>query len=81
MSDFDVRRTADGFTCKLWRGQRTTKLGFDVADPEPDLVGFPIELKSPGSSDFVQLRNRIAYAYSGGAAGAVLKALAGSTHG
>ncbi|MFD2182353.1 phospholipase D-like domain-containing protein [Rhodoplanes azumiensis] len=71
MSDFDVRRTADGFTCKLWRGERMTLLGFDVADPEADLVGFSIEVKSPGSDEFIPLRNRIAFAYPGGAASAV----------
>jgi phosphatidylserine/phosphatidylglycerophosphate/cardiolipin synthase-like enzyme len=63
MSDFVNKKEKDGFTCKLWRGERMTLLGFDVADPEPDLVGFAIECKEPGQSDFKPLLNRIAFSY------------------
>ena len=52
MSDFSNSKTKDGFTCKLWRGERTILVGFDVAEPEPDLVGFSIECKLPGATDF-----------------------------
>ncbi|MGJ5208405.1 phospholipase D-like domain-containing protein [Bradyrhizobium sp. HKCCYLR20261] len=71
MSDFENRALKDGFACKLWRGERMTMIGFDVADPEPDLVGFSIEVKSPGARDFSPLRNRIAFSYPQGADAAV----------
>ncbi|BCJ92295.1 hypothetical protein IZ6_30300 [Terrihabitans soli] len=63
MGDFQNREEKQGFACKLWRGERMTLLGFDVDDPEDDFVGFSIECKSPGSSDFVPLFNRIAFEY------------------
>lgn len=47
MSEFENRTSTDGFTCKVWRGERMNLIGFDVAEPEPDLVGFSIEVKSP----------------------------------
>jgi hypothetical protein len=34
-----------------------------VDAPEPDLVGFSIEVKSPGSADFEPLRNRLDFSY------------------
>jgi len=71
MSDFAVTKTKDGFTTKLWRGERMTMLGFDVVDPEPDLVGFSIEVKHPGATEFIPLRNRIAFSYPQGAANEV----------
>ncbi|WP_316181911.1 phospholipase D-like domain-containing protein [Bradyrhizobium sp. SZCCHNRI1009] len=71
MSDFENRKSSNGFTSKLWRGERMTMIGFDVAEPEPDLVGFSIEVKSPGARDFSQLRNRIAFSYPAGAGAAV----------
>ena len=63
MSDFAVSKTKNGFTCKLWRGERMCLLGFDVAEPEPDFVGFAIESKAPGDTDFSPLLNRIAFSY------------------
>ncbi|XUM20725.1 hypothetical protein ACRAVF_25045 [Bradyrhizobium oligotrophicum S58] len=71
MSDFENRKSSNGFTSKLWRGERMTMIGFDVVEPEPDLVGFSIEVKSPGARDFSQLRNRIAFSYPAGAGAAV----------
>jgi phosphatidylserine/phosphatidylglycerophosphate/cardiolipin synthase-like enzyme len=71
MSDVESRDERSGFACKLWRGERMTLLGFDVANPEPDFVGFAIEVKSPGASDFSPLRNRIAFSYNNGAASEV----------
>lgn len=71
MSDFENRKDRDGFSCKLWRGERMTMIGFDVEEPEPDLAGFAIEVKAPGADDFVPLRNRIAFSYPEGAGHAV----------
>lgn len=63
MEDFFVKDSKDGFTMKLWRGEGMCLLGFDVAQPEADFVGFAIECKEPGSSTFRPLRNRIAFSY------------------
>jgi hypothetical protein len=72
MSEFENKISKDGFTCKLWRGERMNLIGFDVAPPaEPDLVGFSIEVKAPDAPDFAPLRNRIAFSYPQGAAIAV----------
>jgi phosphatidylserine/phosphatidylglycerophosphate/cardiolipin synthase-like enzyme len=71
MSDFANKDTKNGFTCKLWRGERMTMIGFDVAQPEPDLVGFSIEVKYPGAHNFAPLKNRIAFSYPQGAANEV----------
>jgi hypothetical protein len=38
-------------------------VGMDVDQPEPDLVGFAIEVKEPGASDFQPLLNRLAFSY------------------
>jgi hypothetical protein len=38
-------------------------LGFDVAEPEQDLVGFAVEYKEPGASNFQPLLNRLAFSY------------------
>jgi phosphatidylserine/phosphatidylglycerophosphate/cardiolipin synthase-like enzyme len=63
MDDFENAADKNGLRVKLWRGERMCLLGFDVEAPEPDLVGFAIECKSPGARGFVPLRNRIAFAY------------------
>lgn len=63
MADFYNTQTLDGFTMKLWRGERMCLIGFDVDNPPPDLVGFAIECRFPGSTDFKPLLNRIAFAY------------------
>lgn len=57
--------SCDGLTVKLWRGERMVLIGMDVDQPEPDFVGFSIEVKSPGSPNFVPLRNRLAFDYAG----------------
>ena len=49
---------------KLWRGERMCLIGMDVAAPEDDFVGFAIEVKSPGSPDYVPLRNRVNFDYA-----------------
>jgi len=63
MNDYTNSVTAGSLTLKLWRGERMCLLGMDVATPEDDFVGFSIEVKRPGSSSFLPLRNRLAFAY------------------
>jgi phosphatidylserine/phosphatidylglycerophosphate/cardiolipin synthase-like enzyme len=63
MSDFTNAKQSQGLSVKLWRGERMCLVGMDVDEPEPDLVGFSIEVKSPGSPDFMPLRNRVAFSY------------------
>ncbi len=55
--------SSNGLTVKLWRGERMVLLGMDIDDPEPDFVGFSIEVQSPGSPQFWTLRNRLAFEY------------------
>ena len=66
MTIFENRQTQDGLTLKLRRGERMCLLGMDVDAPEPDFVGFAIDVKSPGG-DYVPLRNRIAFDYAAAA--------------
>jgi phosphatidylserine/phosphatidylglycerophosphate/cardiolipin synthase-like enzyme len=63
MSAFQVRKSKDGFSVKLWLGERMCLLGFDVAEPEDDLVGFAIECKAPHAAKFEPLMNRLAFEY------------------
>src|SRR5579859_821287 len=63
MGEFTNSKTVDGFSVKLWRGERMALIGMDVEEPEDNLVGFSIEVQSPGSSGFVPLRNRLAFSY------------------
>jgi hypothetical protein len=63
MNDYTNKVTSKSLTLKLWRGERMCLLGMDVTDPEPDFVGFAIEVKSPGSPIFIPLRNRLAFSY------------------
>ena len=71
MSDFMNSGTSGSLAAKLWRGERMCLLGMDVKDPEPDFVGFSIEVKSPGKRTYSPLRNRIAFSYDKPAAAAV----------
>lgn len=71
MDEFTNEVEKDGFHCKLWRGERMSLVGFDVEEPEPDLVGFAIECKAPGERDFQPLLNRIAFSYDRPAGDAV----------
>jgi len=64
MNDFENQESKNGFSMKLWRGERMCLLGFDVEEPEADFVGFAIECKDPGASDFIPLMNRIAFSYN-----------------
>ena len=63
MDDFANAKQSKSLSVKLWRGERMCLVGMDVNGPEPDLVGFSIEVKSPGSPDFEPLRNRLAFSY------------------
>jgi phosphatidylserine/phosphatidylglycerophosphate/cardiolipin synthase-like enzyme len=63
MADFTNSKTIDGFSLKLWRGERMALIGMDVREPEGDFVGFAIEVQSPGSKGFQPLRNRLAFSY------------------
>jgi hypothetical protein len=65
LGDFTNNKTVDGFSVKLWRGERMALIGMDVDNPEPDLVGFSIEVQSPGSPQFQPLRNRLNFSYHG----------------
>jgi hypothetical protein len=64
MSDSENSNSKDGFSVKLWRGERMCLLGFDADDPEPDLVGFAIECRNPKDNGFNPLLNRIAFSYN-----------------
>lgn len=61
MSDFSVFNEVPGFRVKLWRGESACLLGFDVDEPENDFVGFSVEFREPGSTDFRNLRNRLSF--------------------
>ena len=71
MDSFENQSSKDGFSMKLWRGERMCLIGFDVTDPEPDFVGFAIESRSPGDTKFHPLLNRIAFSYATSTATAV----------
>lgn len=58
----------NGFRVRAWRGAHMALLGFDVDAPEPDFVGFTIEVKGPNDADFNPLNNRIAFSYPEGTA-------------
>src|SRR4051794_25373142 len=61
-------KTVNGFSLKLWRGERMVLLGMDVDKSEPDFVGFAIEVQRPGGNGFMTLRNRLAFSYGNAAA-------------
>ena len=63
MTGHFVTDTKNGFTVKIWRGERTFLLGFDVVDPEPDFVGFAIDWRYPGTTKISHMKNRMAFEY------------------
>src|SRR5215216_1313442 len=65
MSQFERRKRKGALTVVARRGERMCLLSFDVRDPPPDFLGFAVEVKSPGSTEWMALRNRIAFAYDG----------------
>lgn len=64
MQNVFVKKTIDGFSFKIWRGEYMFLLAFDVETPDDDFVGFAIAVKSPNSDKFYYLRNRIAFDYA-----------------
>jgi len=71
MDEFTNSDQKDGLSVKLWRGERMCLVGMDVTQPEADFVGFAVEVQSPGSPDFIPLRNRLNFSYAQPAAAAV----------
>jgi len=71
MTAFSNVAESAGLHVKLWRGERMCLIGLDVDEPEPDFVGFTIEVRSPGQSAFAPLRNRLNFNYNQPAAKAV----------
>ena len=63
MNGFTNTAKQDGLSVKLWRGERMALIGMDVDAPEDDLVGFSIEVRSPGNDTFIPLRNRLNFSY------------------
>jgi phosphatidylserine/phosphatidylglycerophosphate/cardiolipin synthase-like enzyme len=63
MDPFMNAQESNGLGVKLWRGERMCLVGMDVEQPEPDFVGFSIEVRSPGNSSFLPLRNRLNFSY------------------
>src|ERR1700739_253689 len=63
MSVFTNIAERPGLHVKLWRGERMCLIGMDVDQPEPDFVGFAVEVRSPGQSAFAPLRNRLNFSY------------------
>jgi phosphatidylserine/phosphatidylglycerophosphate/cardiolipin synthase-like enzyme len=76
MSDFSIEAVKDGLKLKLWRGERMCLIGMDVESPEADFVGFAIEVKRPGATEFMPLRNRLNFSYQQTAAGTAAAAAA-----
>jgi hypothetical protein len=63
MPSFENAAQSNSLSVKLWRGERMCLVGMDVAGPEDDFVGFSIEVKSPGSPEYIPLRNRLNFDY------------------
>jgi hypothetical protein len=64
MTTFMNSGEVSGLSVKLWRGERMCLIGMDVDQPDPDFVGFSIEVRSPGQATFEPLRNRLNFAYA-----------------
>ncbi len=54
---------SSGLTVKLWRGEGMCLIGMTVDAPEDDFVGFAIECRPPGATNFKALNNRLAFSY------------------
>lgn len=65
MSDYERKKSNDGLSVKLYRGEGVCLLAFDLDQNKAtdDFVGFSIEVKYPGSSKFGALRNRLHFDY------------------
>jgi phosphatidylserine/phosphatidylglycerophosphate/cardiolipin synthase-like enzyme len=64
VGDVSVFNEVGGFRVKLWRGESACLLGFDVDEPEDDFVGFAVEFRYPGATDFQNLSNRLSFGSS-----------------
>jgi hypothetical protein len=66
MSDYERKKSNDGLSVKLYRGEGVCLLAFDLEHDKAtdDFVGFSVEVKYPGSSKFGALRNRLHFDYS-----------------
>jgi hypothetical protein len=62
-SDFECKKTSDGLTLKLYRGEGAALLAFDLDKDKAtdDFVGFSVEVKYPGSNHWGALRNRLSF--------------------
>jgi hypothetical protein len=60
MSDFESKVSSGSLTFKVYRGEGLSLLAFDLdqAAATDDFVGFTIEVKYPGSTDWAALGNR-----------------------
>lgn len=59
--------TSGSLSVVLWRGERMCLIAMTIEPrPAPDFVGFAIEVKSPTSTGFTALRNRLAFSYPSG---------------
>ena len=58
---FERTESSGGLTFKLYRGEGTALLAFDLdaGSATDDFVGFTVEVKYPGSNRWGALRNRL----------------------
>lgn len=70
-SDFERRETANGITLKLYRGEGTALLSFDLDQSRAteDFVGFAVEFREPGENNWKRMGNRLHFDYDGPRAG------------
>lgn len=64
-SAYERKESSGGLTLKVFRGEGAGLLAFDLAraDATDDFVGFTVEVKYPGSSDWGVLHNRLHFEY------------------
>ena len=55
-TDFERKESAGGLTFKLYRGEGVALLAFDLEQTQAtdDFVGFAVEVKYPGSANWVR---------------------------
>ena len=65
MANYERKKTVDGLTFRLYRGEGAALLAFDLerAKATDDFVGFSVEVKDPGSNNWGALRNRLHFDY------------------
>jgi len=64
---FENTEEKDGLTFKLYRGEGMALAAFDLAKGTVDeqFVGFTVQYRPPGASDYFTLTNRLAFHYDG----------------